>query len=239
MDELSKEKKMDEHESSERIADVFADFHCYFNKEQDLKEEIRSTVRDLEQTAREIHAVLQQVHQRDGSKNVADICKCTEPYFETARKQFQELSSKVPENQYYRFHDHWKYALQKLSFLSALITYLKTEKLVSREETATMLGVKLKQGEGFHMDLDDYLIGLLQMASELSRLAVNSVTAGDFNRPMKIAKFVAELDTGFRLLNLKNDALRKRFDGLKYDLKKVEEVVYDLSIRGLKPKEGI
>lgn len=38
MDELSKEKKMDEHESSERIADVFADFHCYFNKEQDLKE---------------------------------------------------------------------------------------------------------------------------------------------------------------------------------------------------------
>ena len=26
---------------------------------------------------------------------------------------------------------------------------------------------------------------------------------------------------------------RKRFDSIKYDLKKVEEVVYDLSIRGL------
>ena len=36
-----------------------------------------------------------------------------------------------------------------------------------------------------------------------------------------------------RLLNLKNDTLRKKFDGIKYDLKKVEEVVYDLSIRGL------
>ena len=47
--------------------------------------------------------------------------------------------------------------------------------------------------------------------------------------------FVAELDAGFRLLNLKNDSLRKKFDGLKYDLKKIEEVVYDLSIRGLKP----
>ena len=35
------------------------------------------------------------------------------------------------------------------------------------------------------------------------------------------------------MLNLKNDGLRKRFDGIKYDLKKVEEVVYDLSIRGL------
>jgi hypothetical protein len=35
------------------------------------------------------------------------------------------------------------------------------------------------------------------------------------------------------MLNLKNDALRKKFDSIKYDLKKVEEVVYDLSIRGL------
>jgi hypothetical protein len=66
---------------------------------------------------------------------------------------------------------------------------------------------------------------------------VNSVTAKDYNKPLRIAHFLSELDAGFRLLNLKNDSLRKRFDGLKYDLKKVEEVVYDLSIRGLKPME--
>lgn len=29
--------------------------------------------------------------------------------------------------------------------------------------------------------------------------------------------------------------LRKRFDCLKYDVKRTEEVVYDLTIRGLKP----
>lgn len=34
-----------------------------------LQQEIRSTVRELEQTAREIHAVLQKVHQKDGSEN--------------------------------------------------------------------------------------------------------------------------------------------------------------------------
>ena len=72
-----------------------------------------------------------------------------------------------------------------------------------------------------------------------SRLAVNSVTAGDYGRPLRIAKFIAELDAGFRLLNLKNDSLRKRFDVLKYDLKKVEEVVYDLTIRGLKSSENM
>ncbi len=56
---------------------------------------------------------------------------------------------------------------------------------------------------------------------------------GDFKRPLDISKFLSNLIGGFRLLNMKNDSLRKKFDGLKYEVKKVEEVVYDISIRGL------
>ncbi|XDA72340.1 hypothetical protein R6Z07F_002620 [Ovis aries] len=41
-----------------------------------------------------------------------------------------------------------------------------------------------------------------------------------------------ELDSGFCLLSLENDSLRKRYEGLKYDVKKVKEVVCHLSIRG-------
>lgn len=67
---------------------------------------------------------------------------------------------------------------------------------------------------------------------------MNSVTYGDYERPLQISRFVAELNAGFRLLNLKNDSLRKRFDALKYDVKKIEEVVYDLSIRGLAHSPG-
>src|SRR5579859_3204888 len=97
---------------------------------------------------------------------------------------------------------------------------------------------------------------------------------GNYSRPLKISKFVKELSTAFSILNLKNDNLRKRFDSIKYDVKKIEEgmslflsfslslcrslslsvflpllpvygtmrmrvmvVVYDLSLRGLVPKE--
>ena len=67
-----------------------------------------------------------------------------------------------------------------------------------------------------------------------SRLAVNSVVHGDVERPVQIAAFINEMNSAFQLLNLKNDFLRRRYDGLKYDVRKVEEVVYDLSIRGLK-----
>lgn len=53
---------------------------------------------------------------------------------------------------------------------------------------------------------------------------MNSVTSGRYDMPLKIASFMNDLESGFRLLNLKNDSLRKRFDSLKYDMKKVEEV---------------
>ena len=64
------------------------------------------------------------------------------------------------------------------------------------------------------------------------------MTHGDYDRPQRIAQFMNDINSGFRLLNLKNDMLRKKFDSLKYDMKKVEEVVYDLSIRGLKKPVG-
>ena len=51
--------------------------------------------------------------------------------------------------------------------------------------------------------------------------------------PLPPSRFAKELSSAFGLLNLKNDNLRKRFDGIKYDVKKLEEVVYDLSLRGL------
>ena len=51
-----------------------------------------------------------------------------------------------------------------------------------------------------------------------SRLAVNSVTLGDYTRPMQIGNFIKELFAGFQLLNLKNDILRKRSDGIKYSV---------------------
>lgn len=44
------------------------------------------------------------------------------------------------------------------------------------------------------------------------------------SNPLRLThSFSKELSTAFGLLNLKNDSLRKRFDGIKYDVKKLEE----------------
>lgn len=167
---------------------------------------------------------------------VSEACLAARNTFETVRAGFDRLNEVVPEGQYYRYNDHWRFTTQRLCYLAALVVFLEKGFLIDKLTAAQILG--LHEKSHLHLDLEDYLMGLLNLATELSRFAVNSVTHGDYNRPLQISKFVAELNAGFRLLNLKNDSLRKRFDALKYDVKKIEEVVYDLSLRGLVPSSG-
>lgn len=87
---------------------------------------------------------------------------------------------------------------------------------------------------GFSVEIEDYLLGLCGVPSELSRFSVNSVTMQNFEWPQRCSLFVSNLFGSFRLLNLKNNNLRKRYDSIKYDVKKLEEVVYDITVANMK-----
>jgi predicted translin family RNA/ssDNA-binding protein len=93
--------------------------------------------------------------------------------------------------------------------------------------------VNLKDRDAFHISIEEYLQALISLIEELARLAINSVTLGDYQRPLQISQFVKDLHAGFQILNLKNDSLRRRSDSIKYSVKKIEDVVYDLSLRNL------
>jgi len=83
------------------------------------------------------------------------------------------------------------------------------------------------------LPLEDFLYGVCSLPSDLARYNINCVTRGDYKTPLQIQVFVNELYAGFLKLNLKNDGLRKKFDSIKYDKKRIEDVIYDLTIRGL------
>ncbi|KAM7341703.1 translin [Cochliomyia hominivorax] len=211
---------------------IFENYQKYIDNEQEIRENIRVIVREVEHLAKEATIQLQIIHC-DLTK-IDYACSEARKQISLCAESYKKLSEIVPVGQYYRYSDHWTYITQRLVFLSAMVVYLEAGFLVTRETVAEMLGLKINHADGFHLDIEDYLMGILQMASELSRFATNSVTMGDYDRPLNISRFMADLNSGYRLLNLKNDGLRKRFDALKYDVKKIEEVVYDISIRGLR-----
>lgn len=95
----------------------------------------------------------------------------------------------------------------------------------------------MKDRDTFHLTIEEYLLALMDSIEELSRLAMNAVTMGDADVTVRISAFVKDAYGGFQLLNLKNDIVRRKFDGMKYHVKKVEDVIYDLSLRNLLPKE--
>lgn len=193
--------------------------------------------RQLETESKEATAALQVIHI--SLTDVSKACQDARVVFEKCKALFKQLADVIPAGQYYRFSDHWNWTTQRIVSLIALVIYLEAGFLVSRDTCAEILGLETHQQKGFHLDLESYLMGIIQMVNELSRFAINSVTLGDYSRVISLQRFVADINSGFRLLNLKNDNLRKRFDSLKYDVKKIEEIVYDLSIRGLlKPAEA-
>ncbi|XP_053966645.1 translin [Anastrepha ludens] len=212
--------------------EIFAKYQKYMENEQEIRENIKIKVREIEQLAKESTIQLQVIHS--DLSNIDNACKEARKQISACSNIYKQLAELVPMGQYYRYSDHWTFITQRLVFLIAMVVYLEAGFLVNRETVAEMLGLKTNQAHGFHLDIEDYLMGILQMASELSRFATNSVTMGDYDRPLNISHFMANLNSGFRLLNLKNDGLRKRFDALKYDVKKIEEVVYDITIRGLR-----
>lgn len=97
--------------------------------------------------------------------------------------------------------------------------------------------VNLKDRDAFHITVEEYILALTDITEELSRLAMNSVTMGDIDLTVRISGFIKDLFAGFQLLNLKNDVVRRRVDSVKYHVKKVEDVIYDLSLRNLIPKQ--
>jgi len=219
------------------VSVVFTEFGVHLGKEAETKEELRVTIRELEQTARDIHTMLQRVHRPGGVKETSGLTSKARDRFSAVQELYKKLDTKVPLNSYWKYCQLWQSTTSWIAFLASLTIYLETEALATKQQVEELLG--LASTGTVKLDIEEYLIGLTHLSNELSRLSVNCVTSEDYARPERIADFITSLNSGFRLLNLKNDGLRKKFDGIKYDLKKVEEVVYDLSIRGLnKPAEA-
>ena len=78
---------------------------------------------------------------------------------------------------------------------------------------------------------DDYLMGLCDLTGELVRKAVQDVIHKNFEEAGKIKDLVNEIYGEFLKFNLRNGELRKKSDSIKWNLKKLEEVAYDVEMR--------
>jgi predicted translin family RNA/ssDNA-binding protein len=88
------------------------------------------------------------------------------------------------------------------------------------------------------LDTEDYLIGLCDVSGEMVRRAVNAVIDGRRGEANRIRTLVSDWYTQMLGFDLRNSHLRKKVDGMKYAVQKIEDVIYDLSVKGRRSPEG-
>ncbi|KAJ9559434.1 hypothetical protein OSB04_014048 [Centaurea solstitialis] len=278
-------------DSSPTVAAVekqFDEFRHRLEESGSLRDRIKAVATEIESNTRMMHSSLLLVHQSrpipgfDLGRNMwlAAIVsflkalsitdKLADKVLEKAKAQidvlkqlFSSLAEIVRESpgQYYRYHGDWRTETQQVVSLLAFMHWLETGSLLIHTEVEEKLGLNASE---FGLDVEDYLIGICFMSNELVRISPNLIQVN------------CELHASFRLLNLRNDFLRKKFDGklslhalmclqsevpscghayndiyanlfpsfqkkisrMKYDLRRVEEVYYDVKIRGLASNKG-
>lgn len=215
--------------SSSSLEKQFEDFRHHLEESGSLRERIRAVAMEIESATRLMQASLLLVHQ---SRPVPEVLEKAKAKIGVLKELYNRLAEVLLEcpGQYHRYHGDWKSETQTVVSLLAFMHWLETGCLLMHNEAEEKLGLNTTE---FGLDIEDYLIGVCFMSNELPRYVVNKVTAGDYDCPRKVLNFLTDLHSAFRMLNLRNDFLRKKFDGMKYDLRRVEEVYYDVKIRGL------
>ena len=87
-------------------------------------------------------------------------------------------------------------------------------------------------------DRDEYLGGVLDFTGELNRFCVAKATVRDAEAVKKCREIVDALMGIFLKFDFRNGSLRKKYDSLKYTLKKVENTLYEMSLTSAAAKRS-
>lgn len=91
---------------------------------------------------------------------------------------------------------------------------------------------KIPTRASLNVSAEDYLAGLCDLTGELVRKAIYDVIHKKFDEAERIKELVHDIYGEFLKLHLRNGELRKKSDSIKWNLKKLEEVMYDISMKG-------
>ncbi len=90
---------------------------------------------------------------------------------------------------------------------------------------------RLPTAKNLNIDVFSYLSGLADLTGELGRKAVHDAIKKDFESVLNIKNIVEEIYGEFLKFDLRNGELRKKSDAIKWNLNKLEDLVFSLGIR--------
>lgn len=210
---------------------VFAHLSTSFKAYEDTRNKLRERRDAADVHIKIAQRAIAQIHvdgnlQKVASESLAEL--------QRTGALIKDIENDLPgePGAFYRHNDIWHMQLQTCAMIAVFIGFITKDTLVDVDNVVQMMGAEVQ------LPVEDYLIGVCNVVQELVRLSLNCVIRADYKTPKRCARFANDVFEGFKQLNLRNDFLRKRYDGIKYDVKRLEEIMYDLSVRGLLSQES-
>ncbi len=148
-----------------------------------------------------------------------DELKEAEKLLGKVEKEISVIKEKIKSNPKLDFLGAYSVATQEYVEARCYLGFVRDKKVPS----CTALKVQV----------EDYLLGLCDLTGELGRRAVAAVIRKDFDEVYRIRDVVDNIFGLFLQLNLRNGELRKKSDAIKWNLKKIEDIIYDIRTKGL------
>jgi len=180
----------------------FEDMESYIKQEDAQRETLLNRARVVLKNSK---AAIYSIHRKELEKAKEYIDEC-----ENIIVELRKISEKYPH-----LTSHIDNALEE--YCEACVFY----GFVKNKELPTNMDLKL--------DPISYLGGLSDLTGELGRRAVLEATARNKSEVQDIRDLIDEIYGAFIRFDLRNGDLRKKADAIKWNLNKVEELLYDLN----------
>jgi predicted translin family RNA/ssDNA-binding protein len=144
--------------------------------------------------------------------------------FKTAEKAKSDITKLVKSLKKYENSKHYASGSFKISIQEYVeaVCYLEFVK-----------NGKIQTCKELDVDPEYYLLGLCDLTGELTRNAVNSAINDDYKKALEVQKFVVGLYEELMQFDFGNGELRKKFDGIKWELNKLQDLVFQLKMKGM------
>ncbi len=90
---------------------------------------------------------------------------------------------------------------------------------------------KISNGDQLNIDWECYLLGVCDLVGEVMRRAVNSGIKHEYEKVLQIKMFVDDLYDELMKFYFRNSELRKKVDGIKWELKKIDDMMFTIKGR--------
>lgn len=108
-------------------------------------------------------------------------------------------------------------AIQEYVEAAAYFSYITKGKIPSKSE--------------LNVNVEQYLMGLADLTGELMRKGIDFLINNKFDEALKIKNLVDEIYGGFLMFDLRNSELRKKADSIKWNLTKLQEVIFEAGLK--------